>query len=187
MDEAQTKQMLKKWWSHTKRLRGPEATKRLQEAMGQARASLFSDFVTRKNGAELVDTLRNLLAMTYSSAHYAGMRRGYLTACRLYKLESGKADHRAKSAIASLIEKHPAWTTKEIFAALDEKEKVPFYRLKAVPKHVTRWSDVASEPTYKMFVTRIRQKVRAVSPLTGWQELMREHEGLRRKVPSTQG
>ncbi len=154
--------------------------------MGQARASLFSDFVTRKNGAELVDTLRNLLAMTYAFAHYKGIRRGYLVARQLYKLESGKADHRAKSAIASLVEKHPTWTTNAIFAALDEKEEVPFYRLTGVPKYVTRWSDVASEPTYKMLVSRIRQKVRAGSRITGWRELMRKHEDLRRKVPPAQ-
>ena len=185
MDKAQRKQMLQKFWSGTARLHRPEAAKHLQKAMEQARASLFSDFKTRKNGAELIDTLFNLLAMTYAFAHYAGIRRGYLIARELYKFKSGNADHRAKTAIASLIERHPAWTTKEIFAALDEMEKVPFYRSKGVPKHVTRWSDVASEPTYKMLVTRIRKKVRAVSRIMGWQKLMRKHEDLRRKTLST--
>jgi len=186
MDEVQEKLMLQKWWRNTKWLHRPEVTKQLREAMEQDRTILFSDFVTHKNGAELVDTLRNLLAMTYAFAHYKGIRRGYLIARQLYKLESGKTDHRAKSAIASLIERHPTWTTNQIFAALDEKEKVPFYRLAQVPKQVTRWSDVASEPTYKMFVSRIRAKVRATSRITEWKRLMREHQDLPRTTPPAQ-
>jgi hypothetical protein len=110
-----------------------------------------------------------------------------VTARQLYKLKSGNVDDRVETAITSLIERQPTWTTKKIFAALDEMEKVPFHSLKRVPKHVTRWSDVASDPTYKMFVTRIRQKVRAISRIMGWQELMRKHEDLRRKAPPSQG
>lgn len=150
--------------------------------MRQSRNRLFTALMERKDGAELVDTLRDLIANSYAFAHYAGVRRGYLIASQLFRSGSEKAENRAKAAIASLIEKHPKWTTAQIFAALDEKENLPFYRLQNVPKHVTRWSDVAKEPTYKMLVSRIREKVRAKRRITGWKQLMRRHDELRAKL-----
>jgi hypothetical protein len=154
--------------------------------MRQGRGRLFSVFAERADGTELADALRDLIVNCYAFAHYAGVRRGYKLAQQLYKLESGKKSDRATAAITRLIERHPTWTTREIFAALDEMDRVPFYRLGAVPKHVTRWSDVASDPTYKMFVTRIRARVRSMYRITGWKKLMRRHEELRRTAPSNQ-
>ncbi len=159
--------------------------KRLRKTMEQARASLFSDFMTRKNGAELVETLRNLLAMTYAFAHYAGIRRGYVIGCQLCSLDSWKTEDDAKNAIAGIIEMYPEWTTRQIFKMLDTAKK-PLFHLGSLPKNTKRWSDVVSEPAYKMFVTRIRQKVRAVSRIKGWQKLMDTHEDLRRTASSIQ-
>jgi hypothetical protein len=141
-------------------------------------------FAGRADGGELADTLRDLIANCYAYAHYAGVRRGYLIASQLFRFSSEKTENRAKAAIARLIERYPEWTTSQIFEALDEKENLRFYRLQNVPKHVTRWSDVAKEPTYKMFVSRIREKVRAKRRITGWKKLMQNHKALRRMSPT---
>jgi hypothetical protein len=185
VDKARKKRIVEQWWKKTARLHQPEEARRLEEEMRKGRNRLFSVFTEREDGTELADTLRDLIANCYAFAHYAGVRRGYLIARQLFRSGSGKAENRAKATIARLIEKHPEWTTEQIFAALDEKENLPFYRLAEVPKHVTRWSDVVSEPTYKMFVSRIRTKVRARHHTRGWKKLMRKHEDLRRKNRST--
>jgi hypothetical protein len=186
VDENKRKRIAEEWWKKTARLHRPEEARRLEEEIRKGSSRLFSLFAERKDGVELADALRDLILNCYAFSQYKGIRRGYLIAQQLYRLESGKVGHRAKAAMVSLIEQHPTWTTKQIFAALDENEKVPFYRLAQIPKHVTRWSDVASEPTYKMFVSRIRAKVRASSRLTGWKKLMRKHEDLRRRPPANQ-
>jgi hypothetical protein len=185
VDKARKKHIAEEWWKKTVQLHRPEETRRLEEEMRKGRSRLFSVFAEREDGTELADTLRDLIANCYAFAHYAGVRRGYKIARQLHKLESSRPNHRATVAIVSLVGRHPKWKTKEIFAALDEAE-VPLHSMGWVPKDVTRWSDVASEPTYKMFVSRIKAKVRATSRVTGWKKLMRKHEELRRTAPSNQ-
>lgn len=182
MDKNQKKRLIQEWWEKTARLHLPEKHRRIEEEMRQGRSRLFTAFAGSADGAELTDTLRDLIANCYAYAHYEGVRRGYRIASQLFRSNSEKTENRAKAAIARLIERYPEWTTLQIFEALDEKENLPFYRLQNVPKNVTRWSDVAKEPTYKMFVSRIRETVRAKRRITGWKKLMRRHDELRAKL-----
>ena len=95
--------------------------------MKKGRNHLFSAFVGRVDGGELADTLRDLIANCYAYAHYAGIRRGYLIARQLQKLESEKRGGQVKARIAHLIGEHPDWTTKQIFIKLDNAEIPVFW------------------------------------------------------------
>lgn len=166
-------------WPRVMALHRPEEMHRIQEEMRRRSRRLYSAFADRPDGLELADTLRDLLEDCSLQAHYRGFRRGWLVSRKRFRSESGTAK-RVRAAIARLIEKHPEWTTSKIFEALDNIGELRVYRLKTVPKRVTCWADVAKDPSYKMFVSRIKERIRAKWRIAGWKNLMRKHEALRR-------
>lgn len=165
-------------------LHRPEEMRRLQETIRSRSHRLFSVFAERPDGHQLSDTLRDLLEDCLVQAHYTGFRRGYQIARQKFSSESATAK-KAKSAIAKLVEEHPEWKIARLFAELDRRDQ-PFYRLQTVPKRVRCWSDVAKEPSYKMFVSRVKERMRTEHRVHGWKKLMRRHEELRRRTPPAQ-
>lgn len=182
VDKITKKRVVKEWWTNTLRQYRPEEKQRLEEEMKRRRNRLFSSFLGREDGAELVDTLRDLIADCYAYAHYTGIRRGYLIASQLQKLESAKGGDRVKAKIAHLIGEHPDWTTKQIFVKLDNAE-IPVFWVGKGKKNVRLWSELSEEPAYKMLVSRIRIKVRQRTRVRQWRSIMRKHEELRSSKP----
>jgi hypothetical protein len=183
MDKATKRRILREWWKKAKRIHQPREMRLIKEEMQRDNSRLFSSFENREDRAELRGAMRNLIENIFAYAHWEGVRRGYKVARDMEKLRSGAQRNRAKKAIAGLIKMHPEWTTKQIFKMLD-LAKVPIDRMNSMlPKHVTRWSHLSKEPSYKMLVSRIRARVRAVSRITEWETLISEHEKLRRKAP----
>lgn len=178
VDKITKKRVVKEWWAETLGQYRPEEKQRLEEEMKKRRNRLFSSFLGREDGAELADTLRDLIANCYAYAHYACIRRGYLIARQLQKLESEKRGGRVKAKIARLIDEHPDWTTKRIFVQLDNAE-IPVLWVGRGKKHVRLWSELSDEPAYKMLVSRIRTKVRQKTRVRHWMSIMRKHEKLR--------
>lgn len=182
LDKIRKKRVVKEWWAETLRQYRPEEKLRLEEDMKKRRNRLFSSFVGREDGVELADTLRDLITNCYAYAHYAGIRRGYLIARQLQKLESEKRGGRAKAKIAQLIGEHPNYTTKQIFMKLDNAE-IPVFWVGKGKKHVRLWSELGDEPAYKMLVSRIRTSVRQKTRVRHWRRIMRKHDEFRSSKP----
>lgn len=180
--KAYRNRVAKHIFKRVKGLHRPEEMHRLEEEMRRRSRLLYSVFAERPDGLELADTLRDLLVDHEIYAHYAGVRRGYLVAQELHKLSKWRPEDEATAAIVHILRTHPNWKVKQIFAALDESEVPLFYRGKINEKNASRWSDVAKEPAYEMYVSRIREKVFELYRVTVWSKIIRKHTKLRRGV-----
>ena len=183
------KQRVKTWWTTTARQYRPQGADELQQEMNATRNRLYNRFKELPDGGELAAFLTALTEREFAFAYYWGFRRGYIVAQALSKLAHSSAQGNVEARIADLCLKHPDWTTKQIFAALDD-EGIPLVFLGGLHKNETKkkrdwrpnyWSDVAGDGAYKMLVSRLRDKLRNESRLEGWEKIMKQHTKLRKQ------
>lgn len=183
---AKHKQDMKAWWTITARQFRPKEATKLNEEMVASRIRLFDRFKQLPDGAELARVVARLTALQFAFAFYRGFRRGYNVQRSLGKLKSRSQEDYAKARIADLCIKHPDWSTKRVFGALDD-ENVPLIFLgrihqekksRAKPKY---WGEVAGDSVYKMLVSRIKDKMQKEARLKGWEMIMKRHAKLRKQ------
>jgi len=192
-DEAKKRKMLKAWWGMTAGQFSPKAEANLNEEKKTSQTRLFNRFRQLPDGAELADLFLRITELQYAFAFYRGFRRGYNVRRGLEKLGRRSPEDDAKAKIADLCIKHPDWSTKRIFGALDdEKVRLIFLgrthqirdRIQQKQKRKDKpefWWEVAGDSAYKMLVSRIRDKVQKDSRLRGWEKIMKRHTKLRKQ------
>jgi len=184
-DSAKKQRMLKAWWGMTTGQFSPKAEGKLNEEKKTSQLRLFNRFRQLPDGAELADLFLRITELQYAFAFYRGFRRGYNIRRGLEKLRGRSKEDDAKARIADLCLKYPDWSTKQIFAALDEA-KIPLrfhgqrYRRGKGESKPEYWLDVADDPAYKMIASRIRAKIQREARLKGWQNVMKRHTKLRK-------
>jgi hypothetical protein len=174
-------QRAKTWWTTTARQHNPQEADKLRQAMKANRNRLFDRFKELPDGGELAAVLGALTAQEYAFAHYWGFRRGYKVGQGLAKLARSSPQERAEARIADICLRHPESTTRQIFGALDEEGIPLVFRGRVHYKHAKDWFDVASEPAYEMWVSRLRGKMEHESRLESWKKIMKRHTKLRKQ------
>jgi hypothetical protein len=188
-NEAKTQEMLWAGWAMTVGRFAPGESAKLRQELRISEASLLNRLRGLPDGAELTDLFRRITELQSADAFYQGFFRGYEVQLGLQKQRRRGPENKVKARIADLCVRHPDWSTKRIFGALDD-EDVPLLVIgsldqktknRAKPKY---WLDVVGDDAYKMLVSRIRDRMQVETRLKGWDKIIKQYAKLRRKNDS---
>jgi hypothetical protein len=168
------KQRIQAWRTTTERQYHPREADKLAQAMKATTSRLYDGFLKLPDAeaVDLIETLTVLSEQHFAFAYYNGFRHG--------ELGRSSPRRRAEAFIADLCLRHPDWTTKLIFAALDDEGIPLVFHGKVKRKNAVYWLDVVREPAYMMFVSRLKDKMGQESRLKGWGKIMQRHTKLRK-------
>jgi hypothetical protein len=187
MTQETQKSSTENWFTKSPQLSRPEKMREIKQRIRENAVFLFNALLEHPDATKVGNALRELNDDTKACWLFIGYQSGFSAAKHLAKI-SGQKDERHEAEIRRIIIQHRDWKTKQILEESDEKE-IPFIRLGRLPKtRIQRWSDVASEPSYKVLVSRIRFDMRHLSHMNRWaramreyQKLLKEHEKLHRE------
>jgi hypothetical protein len=107
------------WWTAMAKQYHPQEAEKLQQAMIANRLQLYSRCEQLPDAAEVVPILVALSKQEIAFGYYNGFRNGYRVGQGLAKLAKSSPRGGAEAFVTDLCLRHPDWTIKQIFAALD--------------------------------------------------------------------